>query len=279
MEDYKIKLEIPFLEDHTIPTFEERSERSRNKQPIISNGRLFYPCQYCNKLFPQKLLSKYHMKKCARRSDINATHINNNVETQKEKNPSNKVTRCVESSTDLSNTLQDKNKQANTTENMDPENVKTNKLKTTKNDCRKLEKHAKIDFDKRKNIVTFSKLERNCKNEFLEKCRYCNACFRNPLELLRHKRTHNSDKIILPIEEIEKYFDYPNRSYCPICKQKLKTKNFRSIFTKHLLTHTSTTLYGCVICKKQFTRKDHMRAHEKRHIVPLEELELIGKNI
>lgn len=120
-------------------------------------------------------------------------------------------------------------------------------------------------------IVTFTHLKNKGNKEYEERCRYCSKFFTNPVECLRHKRTH-FNKIILPLEVIENYYDYPNRTYCPICKEKLKSRNFRSIFIKHLLTHTAHTSfnYTCVVCKRKFKRKDHMSAHQKRHVVPFD---------
>lgn len=104
------------------------------------------------------------------------------------------------------------------------------------------------------------------------RCNHCREYFENPLMLLRHKRElHNFPKTLLPIEEIEKYYDYPNRNFCPICKKVIKTNNYRSIFLKHLHTHTVMLIFKCVICKKKFRRKDHMLNHQKRHVVPIED--------
>lgn len=105
----------------------------------------------------------------------------------------------------------------------------------------------------------------------VNRCNYCKEHFDNPLMLLRHKReSHSFPKTLLPLEEIEKYYDYPNRNFCPICKKAIKTNNYRSIFLKHLQTHTYN-VFECVICKKKFKRRDHMLNHQKRHVVPIED--------
>lgn len=104
------------------------------------------------------------------------------------------------------------------------------------------------------------------------KCNHCREYFENPILLLRHKReVHNFPRTLLPIEDIEKYYDYPNRTFCPICKKVIKTNNFRSVFIKHLHTHTPMLVFECIICKKKFRRKDHMINHQKRHVVPMED--------
>lgn len=111
------------------------------------------------------------------------------------------------------------------------------------------------------------------------RCNHCKEIFENPLLLLRHKReAHKFPKKLLPREEIEKYYDYPNRSFCPICKKVIKTNNFRSIYLKHLHTHTVIAVFECIICKKVFKRKDHMVNHQKRHIVPIEDFIKKGKS-
>lgn len=103
------------------------------------------------------------------------------------------------------------------------------------------------------------------------RCNYCREQFDNPLMLLRHKREfHKFPKTLLPLEEIEKYYDYPNRNFCPICKKAIKTNNYRSLFLKHLQTHTHN-VFECVICKRKFKRRDHMMNHQKRHVVPIED--------
>lgn len=114
--------------------------------------------------------------------------------------------------------------------------------------------------------IQFSNLEGE------NRCQHCKEVFQNPILLLRHKRKeHSFPKRHLLLEDIEKYYDYPNRSFCPICKRTLKSNNFRCNFIKHLQTHAKVNTIECVICKQKFKRKEHMLNHQKRHIVPIED--------
>lgn len=178
------------------------------------------------------------------------------------------VVKSLSQDLDLCKTTVSCNKQldssGSSTENNDPEIPHEYKYEIKENN-ETSSKETQVLTDS----VTFTRLENNKKKDYKERCRFCSSVFTNPVEFLRHGRTHSA-KIMLPLEVIENYYDYPNRTYCPICKEKLKTKNFKSIFIKHLLTHTTTLKYTCAVCKKQFRRKDHMSAHQKRHIVPFD---------
>lgn len=97
-------------------------------------------------------------------------------------------------------------------------------------------------------------------------CRYCKIQFENPFDKLKHTReVHRSVKKIVPYDEVAQYFDNEDKNYCPICDKTIKARNYRSIFVKHLMTHTNGTIYTCSVCQQRFRRKDHMRNHEIRH--------------
>lgn len=219
------------------------------KQPIVApNGKVFYPCQHCSKIFPLKLTSINHMKKCPNKTEqssaLNESSTNNNDPEQTELH-----------------IKKDLNRSGSSTENVspEPENIITN------NDVSIYDYNEQDD-----NLEDKDLQEDGDENINNRRCKHCNSLFDNPLDLLRHTRDcHNFPRTILPPDEIEKYFDYPNRQFCPICEKPIKTRNFRSVFIKHLLVHTTGLTHECGICKKKFRRRDHMRAHEKRHIVSL----------
>ncbi|XP_045469722.1 zinc finger protein 394-like [Harmonia axyridis] len=101
----------------------------------------------------------------------------------------------------------------------------------------------------------------------LHGCPKCSEVFVSELELFRHKRAkHTSPKIIMAPDEIKKFYNVSDRSQCPICKKTLSSQN-KSIYIKHLQSHSYIGEFECPICKKKFKRKDHMRIHEKRHII------------
>ncbi|XP_056641562.1 zinc finger protein 319-like [Diorhabda sublineata] len=112
------------------------------------------------------------------------------------------------------------------------------------------------------------------------KCKICTFIAETPIDLLKHKRdAHKVERKFLPSHEILKYFDYPDRTFCPICEQPIKSRNFRSTFIKHLLIHSAELTYECRICKKKFRRRDHMRSHEKRHVLSYAELKAIEDTV
>lgn len=118
-------------------------------------------------------------------------------------------------------------------------------------------------------IFYFQVIIQFCKNFLgqLHGCPSCSDVFVSELELLRHKRAkHTMPKIVMGPGEIKKYYDVADRSQCPICKKFLSSTN-KSIYLKHLLSHTYVGEHECPVCKKKFKRKDHMRMHQKRHIV------------
>ncbi|XP_044764575.1 PR domain zinc finger protein 15-like [Coccinella septempunctata] len=101
----------------------------------------------------------------------------------------------------------------------------------------------------------------------LHGCPRCPEVFVSELELFRHKRAkHTAPKIIMALSEVKKFYDVPDRSHCPICKRVFNSSN-KTIYIKHLQSHSYIGEYACPVCKKNFKRKDHMRMHQKRHIV------------
>ncbi|XP_018561546.1 zinc finger protein 2-like [Anoplophora glabripennis] len=252
--DYNESSEVPRQKVKTEDIPLGNNGIAQTKQPIVApNGKVFYPCQYCCKIFPQKLTSITHMKKCPNKTNkppvLNETGINNN-DIDKEQ-------------TEL-RIDEDLNSSNSSTENVSPESENKTSQCITKD-------VSIYDYNEQDDDLEDKDLRENG-DEVLNnrQCKHCSTLFDNPLELLRHTRDcHNFPRTILPPDEIEKYFDYPNRQYCPICEKPIKTRNFRSVFIKHLLVHTTGLTHECSICKKKFRRRDHMRAHEKRHIVSL----------
>ncbi|XP_023012787.1 uncharacterized protein [Leptinotarsa decemlineata] len=288
------------------------------KLPIIApNGKIFYPCQYCSKVFQRKLTGVNHMKKCKNSNTDRGTSkyfnnkISDNIENRLERSHANDDTNVNSSSaaseyfsSDTSEMMETHNvndrlekKHANklTTNNSNKDNMETGvtennsnfsennnenpNLKIFQDITLETPKDSTVDmnskqpskpndisiYDYNEDGISFSEVD---KTDSDKKCKQCHKFFENPLDLLRHSRTCRNIPIkILPPEEVEKYFDSPNRNFCPICEKPIKTKNFRSIFIKHLLVHTVGLSHECNICKKKFKRRDHMKAHHKRHIV------------
>ncbi|KAJ8985252.1 hypothetical protein NQ317_018282 [Molorchus minor] len=231
----------------------------QSKQPMTApNGKLFYSCQFCYKVFPNKTTSITHMKKCPDKSNAklldkdiaqNGPNINNNMEQTKEGDK--KIEETVEDKAEprIKITQNIRVQTAEPEKTVDPASV-----------------YDYDEEDEKPDDGGFKENDEDAANNRL--CKHCKTIFDNPLELLRHTRDcHSFPRTILPPEEIEKYFDSPNREFCPICEKPIKTRNFRSVFIKHLLVHTTGLTHECKVCKKKFRRRDHMRAHEKRHII------------
>ncbi|XP_030767038.1 zinc finger protein 200-like [Sitophilus oryzae] len=102
-------------------------------------------------------------------------------------------------------------------------------------------------------------------------CCYCKEVFPDPIDVLRHKRElHQFPKTFLSKEELAPYMEYENISECPICFKTMQRIECKSIYLKHLLTHSKDYNNECKICGKTFRRMDHCQTHEKKHIVKLD---------
>ncbi|KAJ8931354.1 hypothetical protein NQ314_015763 [Rhamnusium bicolor] len=246
----KLKLRRPETPVKDVEQTEEETVQS--KQPIMApNGKIFYPCQYCNKIFPQKTTSITHMKKCPSNNSIlpkdidkKEPVINNNDEHQSK----------VEKNENL-------NSSGSSTENKSPEQ----RIRITQNvmlHCVKAPCQEKLvmndtsiyDYNEEDSDESGDKDSKENEEDALNNklCKHCKTLFDSPLDLLRHTRDcHNFPRTILPPDEIAKYFDSPNRSFCPICEKPIKTRNFRSVFIKHLLVHTTGLTHECGVCKKK----------------------------
>lgn len=235
----------------------------KHKNQIITNdGRVFYPCQYCNKVFPIKKTRTTHIKKCPAKDyilsvgevceDSKKISIQQNIVINEEKKePPIKLTlrrspsngKEVSNHFTVCNSLVLKENDFNTI----AKRLETNAVTITKQAPKKEEKESE-DL----NELTC----RECKNEFT-----------SSIELLRHSRKcHSYPKVMMALSEVKKFYCMKDRSECPICHKPLKI-NFRSAFVKHLHTHTNEMAHACKVCNKKFRRADHMKAHEKRHIV------------
>ncbi|KAJ8916613.1 hypothetical protein NQ315_000258 [Exocentrus adspersus] len=227
-----------------VSTTDEVDAKTIHTDPMIINGKTLYQCEYCPKIFSHKLINAMHMKTCPKK-----------LEKESEVKPgasNSHINRGELSSAPSFN--QDLN-------NDDKKPPRVNRALPVL----PVSDYNKSDEDSVQDV----KLNNDgfVKNR---QCKHCSTLFDNPLDLLRHTRDcHNLPRTILPMEEVEKYFDYPNKLFCPICEKPIKTHNIRSVFIKHLLVHTTGVAHECTVCKKQFRRRDHMRAHEKRHVVPL----------
>ncbi|KAJ3651901.1 hypothetical protein Zmor_017905 [Zophobas morio] len=260
-------------------------------QIVTSDGRIFYPCQYCNKVFPIKKSRTFHIKKCPAKDYIlsvdernipkkaaNKIDIQQNIvlseqmdvsEILKSNSPPIKITIRRNGAHDsdeftVSNSLVLKEKN----EAIEDFNALAKRLQS--NAVTLIKQPKKEDEEKPKSEGDSSSSE-SIKEDSDESnettCRECTKEFGSPLELLRHSRKcHSYPKVVMALSEVKKFYSVKNRSECPICHKPLKT-SFRSAFVKHLHTHTNEMKYSCHVCKKKFRRSDHMKAHEKRHII------------
>ncbi|XP_050302222.1 zinc finger protein weckle-like [Anthonomus grandis grandis] len=98
-------------------------------------------------------------------------------------------------------------------------------------------------------------------------CQICGAIFDDPIYVLRHKREkHPTKKVQLPKEKLKVYLELDCRPICPLCFKQIPSYQYRSIYTKHILTHTADPEFECEICGQKYKRKDHLENHKKRHV-------------
>ncbi|XP_025830894.1 uncharacterized protein DDB_G0284459-like [Agrilus planipennis] len=96
---------------------------------------------------------------------------------------------------------------------------------------------------------------------------YCNQLFKTEEEFIEHKIVkHQIGRILLGPDKLAKYdevYQNSDRKKCPICFREITiTMNWK----RHLKTHSKERDFSCTICKKTFSRADHMKNHEKRHL-------------
>ncbi|KAJ8958469.1 hypothetical protein NQ318_002261 [Aromia moschata] len=206
------------------PATEIEEEIVQTKQPIITpDGKIFYPCQYCNKIFPQKMTSITHMKKCPNKNNNHFNPIGNNLNNNTEKQPAERENGIGHDGNIRDKLLQSKIKisQNITVRAAEPDSDLRKKL---------IDPSSVYDYDEQDEDQPEDRMLKENDEDAANnrQCKKCKELFENPLDLLRHNR---------------------------------------SVFIKHLLVHTTGLTHECSVCKMKFRRRDHMRAHEKRHIV------------
>ncbi|KAL3270762.1 hypothetical protein HHI36_021288 [Cryptolaemus montrouzieri] len=101
----------------------------------------------------------------------------------------------------------------------------------------------------------------------LHDCKECSEVFFTAVELFRHKKMkHTYPRIKMAPDEVNKHINIKDRSHCPICGRPINSR-YKSIYVKHVQTHSWLAEHECPTCKKKFRRKDQMKKHAKRHIV------------
>ncbi|XP_044260115.1 zinc finger protein 14-like [Tribolium madens] len=277
----------PDLNGNTPKTLKNCNGIAKIKDQIVTeDGRVFYPCQFCNKVFPIKKSRTSHIQKCPAKEYILSVGDDSKILVKNPEKPSElkkidiKQNIVLNEQTDVEKDSS-KSPPIKLTIKRSPSNGnKGSEHFTVSNSLVLKEKNDTDDFNtiaKRleSNSVTITKQsskndqkpppESDDFNEFT--CRECKKEFRSSLELLRHgRKVHSYPKVLMALSEVKKFYTSKDRSECPICHKPLKT-NFRSAFVKHLLTHTNEMKYSCKVCNKKFRRADHMKAHEKRHVI------------
>ncbi|EFA04910.1 zinc finger protein 493 [Tribolium castaneum] len=269
----------PDLNGNTSKGLKNCNGVSKLKDQIMTeDGRVFYPCQFCNKVFPIKKSRTLHIQKCAAKEYILSVGDEGKIpKDNPEKSPELKKIDIKQNIVLNELKTSPKSPPIKLTIKRSPSNGSNHF--TVSNSLVLKEKNDTDDFNtiaKRleSNSVTITKQapkneqkappESDDLNEFT--CRECKKEFKSSLELLRHgRKVHSYPKVLMALSEVKKFYAAKNRSECPICHKPLKT-NFRSAFVKHLLTHTNEMKYSCKVCNKKFRRSDHMKAHEKRHV-------------
>lgn len=276
------------------------------------NGHIYYPCQYCNKVFTLKKSRNNHLRYCPEKDyilSVNGVQTDRNIPIKKPNNiilkehlneqilkndenppikltirrsPKNGISHfTVISSLVLSDddnrsgdfSFISKHYNPNFSLNKEPNLIETKKVKQKETDCsKKLNNTSEnsVNLCKRlenENTTSVKEVPTVQKKMPRHYCKQCKQEFETSLILLRHSReTHSYPRILMAMSEIKKFYRIEDRSVCPICRKPLRS-NFMSAFTKHLHTHANDMRYGCQVCKKKFRRPDHMKAHEKRHVI------------
>ena len=60
---------------------------------------------------------------------------------------------------------------------------------------------------------------------------------------------------------IAKHWDHNGYYTCTLCKRKIR---FKHDIQRHLQTHTGIKNYQCIICRRQFSRRDALIRHAKK---------------
>lgn len=103
-------------------------------------------------------------------------------------------------------------------------------------------------------------------------CQRCNSKFDTTDQLYYHARNnHTYRKFYRKLEEIQQFFDNEDRTFCPICEKPLR-KHCKAFFVKHLKAHNMDRQFECLICFKKFRSKVHMKRHQDRHVIDLDDL-------
>ncbi|XP_065172294.1 uncharacterized protein [Atheta coriaria] len=99
-------------------------------------------------------------------------------------------------------------------------------------------------------------------------CKQCGAVYHTLSDLVLHdKYDHRKIKKKFSLEEVERFgvaFKNSVDNECPICFKKLKGKGS---WPRHAQSHSEVGMFQCAVCKKRFTRDDHRKNHESRHVI------------
>ncbi|CAH0549607.1 unnamed protein product [Brassicogethes aeneus] len=239
------------------------TEKPANRPLVTAEGKILYQCHFCAKMFAIEIVRDNHSDICPKRGDIISEVDNNNAPAKKIRLVKQKENKTPPK---LNDEVVSKDvSPANDGYVLNQENhVSTNNKIIINNSITVKPLGTSEDIPSK---VIVDDVDKSLK------CRMCAQVFLNPFEKLKHTReTHKIIKITVPYDEVAKYFDNEDKDNCPICAKHIKSRNFKSVFVKHLLTHTQGTIYPCPICYRRFRRKDHMKNHERRHAENGEEI-------
>ncbi|CAG9858556.1 unnamed protein product [Phyllotreta striolata] len=260
-----------------------------------SNVHYSYSCQHCSKSFLRNSTYRTHVSICSTKNTTNEVIANTTSNTSCSNNP-DETNRFSSSSSkspksdhkeqnETTTTCTNTSNTINVSQNIiipvnklldkpDSDAQSTVLIDTDDSDVQiiqqKIPKYDLSIYDYDEDIDT-AQVPSPTKN----KCKICEYTADSPIELIKHKRTKHAQTepvLVFPPEEVRKYFDWPDRSTCPLCGKQLKTRNYKSLFLRHLSVHTVGLAYECRICGKKFRRVDQLRGHENRHVVSYEEV-------
>lgn len=120
--------------------------------------------------------------------------------------------------------------------------------------------------------VTLTPIEKKPKAETFV-CKDCHQVFSDRMKFLFHRKSEHGKRrsITLSPESLkiyDKVFMASNTNICPVCQKPQARMGWK----RHLQTHSSEFKFFCGICRKGFKRIDHKKAHEKRHVITIDEV-------
>lgn len=258
------------------------------------DGRQFFPCKHCCKAFAFKRTLTTHARTCTTRVvEVSDSEDETGIPKKQIKTSKQSGVTPAMSTKNEPDVTRDNKSIKNDAKKVSGINILTNvvvKEKTSKVPVQNVVKTSKTTpkiqetpkkTSKTKTFseqlaslsssVTLTPIDKPAQEETLA-CKKCHQIFTDPTMLARHEKTwHRRKTIQLSPESLkiyDKVFMASNKNICPLCHKPQARMGWK----RHLQTHSSEFKFFCGVCRKGFKRIDHKKAHEKRHIIAIDEV-------